>query len=382
MDNRITTYMKKTLLAILSAAVLCACAGNNQVTLLPESAFEREIDGRQTSLYTIRGGNITAQLTNFGARLVSIWAPDRRGRLADVCPGYADIDSYLDNPGERFLGPIVGPVANRICKGTFTVDGETYHTPLNNDGNTLHGGFKGIDLMVWDVVALSDSSVTMSVLHPDGQEGWPGNLRIEVTFTLTGKDELRLDYKAVTDKATPVNLSCHCFFNLTGDCSRSILDHKLFIRSSRTTPVDSLLIPTGEHPLVDGTPMEFRDIKTIGLEVDADYDQLHNGHGYDHNWTIDRRTKDEIEYVCKLYEPESGRVLKVYSDQPGLQFYCGNFFDGAGIDKYGKPIGYRCALALETQKWPDAVNHPNFPNTILRPGETYTQTCIYKFSVK
>jgi len=382
MDNRITTDMKQTLFAILAIAALCSCAGKNQVTLLPASNFEKEIDGKQVSLYTIKGGDVTAQLTNFGARVVSLWTPDRKGRMADIHPGYADIDSYVNNPGERFLGCIVGPVANRIGKGTFTLDGETYHTPLNNDGNTLHGGFVGLDLMVWDVTAQNDSSIKMSVLHPDGQEGWPGNLQIEVTYTLTSQNELLLDYKAVTDKATPVNLSWHSFFNLTGDCSKSILDHQIFIRSSRTTPVDSLLIPTGEHPLVDGTPMEFRDMKTIGLEVEADYDQLRNGHGYDHNWTIDRRTKSEVEYVCKLYEPESGRVVKVYSDQPGLQFYCGNFFDGSGIDKYGKPIGYRCALALETQKWPDAVNHPNFPNTILRPGETYTQTTIYKFAVK
>ena len=374
--------MKKTLLLILSAAALCACAPKSQVTLLPASDFETEIDGKQVSLYTIKGGQITAQLTNYGARLVSIWAPDRNGRVADVCTGYGKIEDYINNPGERFLGPIVGPVANRVAKGTFTLDGVEYHTPLNNDGNTLHGGFKGVDLMVWDVVAQSDSSITMSVLHPDGQEGWPGNLQIDVTFTLTSCNQLRLDYKAVTDKATPVNLSCHCFFNLTGDSSRSILDHELFIRSTRTTPVDSLLIPVGTHPVVDGTPMDFRDLKPVGRDVNEDYEQLHNGHGYDHNWTIDRRTEKDIEYVCKLYEPESGRVLKVYSDQPGLQFYCGNFFDGSGIDKYGKPIGYRCALALETQKWPDAVNQPSFPNTVLRPGEVYTQTCIYQFSAK
>lgn len=375
--------MKKILLALAGMAALYGCKSQETSTqLLPVSAFERVIDGKQTSLYTIKGGDVTVQLTNFGARIVSIWTPDRNGISGDICPGYGDIDMYIDNPGERFLGPIVGPVANRICKGTFTLEGETFQTPLNNDGNTLHGGFKGVDLMVWDVTAQTDSSITMSVLHPDGQEGWPGNLSISVKFTVTCENAIKVEYKVETDKATPVNMSCHTFFNLTADASRSILDHELTINASRTTPIDNLLIPTGEVVSLDGSPLDFRSAKKVGQDVGADDDQLRNGNGYDHNWCLDRTTEEGIEFAASMYEPESGRYMEVWTDQPGLQFYCGNFFTGNEADKYGKPIGYRCAFVFETQKWPDAVNNEAFPNTILRPGETYTHTCIYKFSTK
>ena len=374
--------MKKILITIAGVLALCCCKSEQTPVLLPSSSFERVIDGKQTSLYTIKGGDITVQMTNFGARVVSIWMPDRDGKPADICPGYGDIDMYINNPGERFLGPVVGPVANRICKGTFTLDGETCHTPLNNDGNTLHGGFTGVDLMVWDVIARSDSSITMSVLHPDGQEGWPGNLNISASFTVTSENELKVSYTAVTDKATPVNLSSHTFFNLTGDTSKSILDHELMINSSLSTAIDSLLIPTGEVVSLDGSPLDFRQAKKVGQDVGQDNDQLRNGHGYDHNWCLDRTTADGIEFAASMYEAESGRYMEVWTDQPGIQFYCGNFFTGNELDKHGKPIGYRCAFVFETQKWPDAVNHDNFPGTILRPGETYTHNCIYKFSTK
>lgn len=383
MDNRLIPDMRKALLSLLGLAALCACSNpKNGPELLPESNFERVIDGKQTSLYTLRKGDLTVQLTNYGARIVSIWAPDRNGAIGDICPGYADIDMYINNPGERFLGPVVGPVANRICKGTFVLDGETYNTPLNNDGNTLHGGFTGLDLMVWDVMASTDSSITMSVLHPNGQEGWPGNLTVNACFTLTSANELKINYSAQTDKATPVNLSSHTFFNLSGDTSRSILDHELLINASRTTPIDELLIPTGEVVSLDGSPLDFRQAKTVGKDLYADDDQLRNGHGYDHNWCLDRVTEDGIEFAASMYEPASGRYMEVWTDQPGIQFYCGNFFTGNELDKHGNPIGYRCAFVFETQKWPDAVNHDNFPDTILRPGETYVQTCIYKFSAK
>lgn len=381
MDPRITD-MKKLFLFITGLASLFACSPKNQVTLLPAGNFETEIDGKATSLYTISNGDITVQLTNFGARVVSIWAPDRNGVHADICPGYDNIESYVNNPGERFLGPVVGPVANRICKGSFTLDGVTYNTPLNNDGNTLHGGFEGVDLMVWDVVSVCDSSITMSVLHPDGKEGWPGNLSISATFSLTPDNEMEISYTATTDKATPVNLSSHTFFNLTGDTSASILGHELVINASHTTPIDSLLIPTGEIVPLDGSPLDFRIGKTVGCEIDRDDAQLRNGNGYDHNWCLDKTTDVGIEFAASMYEPQSGRYMEVWTDQPGLQFYCGNFFTGNESDKHGNPIGYRCAFVFETQKWPDAVNHGNFPDTILLPGETYTHTCIYRFSYK
>lgn len=372
--------MKKIIFAV--ALLACACTQKSQITLLPESAFQAEVGGKATSLYTIRGGDITMQVTNFGARVVSIWAPDRDGNYADVATGYENIDKYINNPGERFLGACVGPVANRIGKGTFTLDGVEYNTPLNNDGNTLHGGFIGVDMMVWDVVSTTDSSICFHLCHPDMQEGWPGNLDIDMTYTVTADNGFKITYAAVTDKATPVNISNHSFFNLTGDSSHDILSHEVMINASRTTPIDNLLIPSGEVVSLDGSPLDFRTEKIIGRDVNTDDVQMDNGYGYDHNWCLDRTDDGGLQLAATVYEPESGRLLEVWTDQPGLQFYCGNFFDGTVADKYGNMIGYRCSIALETQKWPDGINHPNFPDTVLRPGETYTHTCVYRFSAR
>ncbi len=319
------------------------------------------------------------QVTNFGARVVSIWAPDREGKYADVCTGYENIDKYINNPGERFLGASIGPVGNRIGKGTYTLDGETVQLPLNNDGNTLHGGFVGVDMMVWDVLEQTDSSLVFGLERAAGIDSWPGKLSIRMVYTLTSDNGFRIDYEAQTDKAMPVNLTNHTFFNLTGDSSKSILGHEIQINASRTTPVDALLIPTGEIVSLDGSPLDFRTAKAIGRDVNVEDQQLANGHGYDHNWCLDK-TCEGVELAATLYEPESGRVLEVLTDQPGLQFYCGNFFDGTTTDKFGKAIGYRCSLALETQKWPDSINHKGFCDTVLRPGELYTHTCIYRFS--
>ncbi len=366
---------------ILSLAVLAlaACACCTSPKLLDKAAFEGEIDGAPVSLYTLKGGDLIMQVTNFGGHVVSLWTPDRKGRLADVSVGHENLDGYVNFKGERFLGAVVGPVANRIAKGHFTIDGQEYQLPLNNDGNTLHGGFTGVDLLVWDVVESSESSITMHVVHPDGLEGWPGNLDITMTYELTPDNEFKVTYEATTDKATPVNLSNHTFFNLTGDCSKTINDHILQINASATTPVDALLIPTGEIASIEGTPLDFREPHAIGERVDADHEWLRNGHGYDHNWILDG---EGLRVAAVLEEPVSGRVMEVLTDQPGIQFYGGNFFDGKNCDKYGNPINYRSALALETQKWPDGINHENFPNTLLLPGEVYTQTCIYRFSAK
>lgn len=371
--------------AILSIALgLTSCNGSDsasEITLLPEEDFTAEFEGKTTHLYTLSNGDITAQVTDFGARVISIWTPDRNGKMADVATGYENIDKYINNPGERFLGACVGPVANRIGKGHFTLDGVEYQTPLNNDGNTLHGGFKGVDMMVWDVLEKTDTSIAFHLVHPDMQEGWPGNLDIIMLYTLTDANEFSIEYVATTDKATPVNLSNHTFFNLTGDSSKSILGHEIQINASRTTPIDSLLIPSGEVVSLDGSPLDFRTAKAIGQDVNADDQQIRNGYGYDHNWCLDGEA-GLVRLAATLYEPESGRVMDVLTDQPGLQFYCGNFFDGKTPDKYGNMIGYRCSLALETQKWPDGINHEGFPNTVLRPGEVYTHTCVYRFGTR
>ncbi len=374
--------MKKSLI-LLGMSLLAACGvQKTELPLLPEEAFQTTVDGKPVALYTLHAGDITMQVTNYGARVVSLWTPDREGRYEDIVLGYENIGRYIDNTGERFLGAVVGPYANRIAKGRFTLDGAEYTLPLNNNGQTLHGGLKGVDRVVWDVVSATDDKLVLHYLHPDGQDGFPGNLDIEMTYSLTPDNEFRVDYKATTDKPTVANFSHHPFFNLKGEGNGTVLDNVMTINASHTTPVDSVLIPTGQIAPVEGTPFDFREPHAIGERIGADNQQLRNGGGYDHNWVIDRKTESGIEQAATVWEPASGRTIEVLSDQPGLQVYSGNFFDGTSIGKYGKPQRYRESLALETQKFPDSPNHDNFPSTVLRPGETYTQVCIYKFGVK
>lgn len=374
--------MKKSLIA-LGMLLLAACGTRESgMKLLPAEAFETTVDGKPVALYTLRAGDIAMQVTNYGARVVSLWTPDREGRYEDIVLGCESIDRYLDTLGERFLGAVVGPYANRIAKGRFTLDGTEYTLPLNNNGQTLHGGLTGVDRVVWDVVSATDDKLVLHYLHPDGQDGFPGNLDIEMIYSLTPDNEFRVDYKATTDKPTVANFSHHPFFNLKGEGNGTVLDNVLTINASHTTPVDSVLIPTGEIAPVEGTPFDFREPHTIGERIGADNAQLRNGGGYDHNWVIDRKTESGVELAATVWEPASGRTVEVWSDQSGLQVYSGNFFDGKSMGKYGKPQRYRESLALETQKFPDSPNQDNFPSTVLRPGQTYTQTCIYKFGVK
>ena len=371
-------------LVILSTvcALMWSCCPKNNVTLFPASDFETEVEGKQVSLYTLKGGDLTMQVTNFGARVVALWTPDKTGAMEDIVLGYNNIDNYVNNPGERFLGAVVGPYANRIANGTYTIGDETYNFPQNNNGQTLHGGLKGLDMVVWDVDSVTENTLVLSYLRPDGQDGMPGNLKIVMTYTLTPDNEFRVDYLAQTDKATHVNISHHSFFNLKGEGNGTINDHVLYINASKTTPVDAVLIPTGEIADVTGTPFDFRQPKAIGQDVAVENDQLTNGAGYDHNWVLDRATANEIELAASVYEPASGRFMEVLTDQPALQFYGGNFFDGTTNGKYGRPLAYRESIALETQKYPDTPNHPDFPSTLLNPGENYTHVCIYRFSVK
>lgn len=375
--------MKKTLFIIAAAAVMAGCAvDRNGVQLIPAANFDTVVDGKPVALYTLRNGDLIMQVTNFGGRVVSLWVPDRDGNYADVELGYDNIDNYIDNPGERFLGAVVGPYANRIAGGRFVLDGKEYNLPKNNNGQTLHGGLKGVDMVAWDVVSSNDSTLVLSYLHPDGQDGFPGNVRIDMTYSLTSDNEFKVEYAATTDAPTFFNISHHSFFNLKGQGNGTILDNVMVINASHTTPVDSVLIPTGEIADVTGTPFDFREPHTIGERINDDNEQLENGGGYDHNWVLDRKTPDGIEFAASVYEPASGRYMEVFTDQPAMQFYSGNFFDGTTVGKYGKTLNYRETLALETQKYPDSPNHPNFPSTRLDPGQTYTHTCIYRFSVK
>lgn len=372
----------KHLFLILALVALAACA-RPEVKLLPASAFETSVDGKQVSLYTITGGGLTAQITNYGARVVSLWVPDRDGCLRDVVIGYGSIDAYLNNPGERFLGSSPGPVANRIGGATFELDGEVYQLDRNDGENTLHGGFKGIDNLVWDVVEQSGNSIKMQVVHPDGLGGFPGNKSISARFSLTSDKALKVEFEATTDKATPMNLAHHSFFNLSGSGHEDILKHVLTINGSAITPVNEALIPGDELVAVDGTAFDFRQPHPIGERIEANDLQLHNGHGYDHNWAIDMDGSSALSVDATVLDPVSGTFMEVLSDQPGLQFYSGNFFgDGKTVDKYGNPVAFRGAFALETQKFPDGIHHPGFPDTVLRPGETYRHTCLYRFSVK
>ena len=378
--------MKRVMVAAACAAVLFSCsqkeAGKQDVVLFDAKDFVAEVDGRQTSLHTLKAGDLVMQVTNFGGRVVSLWVPDKDGKHEDVVLGYNNIDSYIYNKGERFLGAVVGPYANRIADGTYSIGDETYHFPQNNNGQTLHGGLKGLDMVVWDVDSVDDSTLVLSYLHADGQEGMPGNLEIVMTYSLTSDNEFKVDYVAKTDKATHVNISHHSFFNLKGEGNGTINDHILYINGTKTTPVNKVLIPSGEIVDVAGTPFDFSQPKAIGTDLEVENEQLTNGGGYDHNWVLDRETESEMELAASVHEPASGRFMEVYTDQPALQFYGGNFFDGTTEGKYGRALNYRESLALETQKYPDTPNHENFPSTLLNPGETYTHSCVYRFSVK
>lgn len=367
---------------LLAATMLCVgCCGtaNQDLNLMKAEDFRTTVDGKATDLYTIKNGDLTMQVTNFGARVVSLWMPDREGNMADIVLGYQNIDRYINNGGERFLGSVVGRVANRIGNGKFTLDGVEYTTPQNNNGQTLHGGLKGVDMVVWDVVEATENSLHLAYTVPDGQDGFPGNLTINMTYTLTENNEFKVAYSATTDKTTPVNLSHHSFFNLKGEAGGTITDNILQIDADHITPTDANLIPTGELLPVEGTPFDFRTPHAIGDMIDADNEQLKNGRGYDMNWVLNRPDNGEVVKVMSIYDPQSGRGFEVYTDQIALQFYSGNFFDGSYNGKYGKPLSFRESVVFETQKYPDAVNHTHFPSVVLNPGEEYAHTCIYKF---
>ncbi len=372
--------MKRILSALGALSLLVSCS--TSPSLMDAKLFEREIEGRQVGLYTLKGGNTIMQVTNYGARVVSLFTPDRKGEMTDIVVGHTNLDEYITPPGERFLGACVGPVANRIGGASFEIDGQIFNTPVNDNGkNTLHGGPVGVDHMVWDVVEASGNSITLHLLHPDGQEGYPGNLDMTMFYSLSENGEFIITYKAVTDKKTPVNFTNHPFFCLRGEGCGSVEEYEMQIKASHYIPIDSLSIPTGEIAPVEGTPFDFRTPQLIGARINEDNLQLRNGHGYDHNWCIDKTT-DGVESVCKVKDPVSGRTVEVLSDQPGLQFYSGNFFLGKEKGSNGKVLEFRSSLALETQKYPDSVNHDNFTPVLLNPGETYTHTCIYRFGVE
>ncbi|MBV8831288.1 MAG: galactose mutarotase [Acidobacteriaceae bacterium] len=337
--------------------------------------------GEPVDLFTLRNGHGTeASITNYGGRLVSLKTADRQGRFEDIVLGFNDLSGYLQkNP---FFGALVGRYANRIANARFQLDGKTYELARNNGQNAIHGGFKGFDKVVWRATERADQgAVELRYFSRDGEEGYPGNLQVEVTYTLTEANELRLDYSAMTDAPTVVNLTNHSYFDLTGQAAGKILDHVVTIHSDRFTPVNAKLIPTGELKPVSGTPFDFRQPTPIGLRINEPDEQLRLAIGYDHNFVLDGKPGAPSP-AARVTEPVKGRVLEVLTTQPGVQFYTGNHLDGSARGKGGVAYGFRFGFCLETQHFPDSPNHPEFPSTELRPGEEFRQTTIFRFSTQ
>ncbi|HHS12650.1 MAG TPA: galactose mutarotase [bacterium] len=338
-------------------------------------------DGRHVILFHLMNANgMQADIINYGGILVSLKTPNRKGHLGDVVLGFDDLESYLHDP--PYFGALIGRYGNRIARGRFTLEGKEYSLAVNNNGHHLHGGLKGFDKQLWNAEPIQTDNavgVKLSLLSPHGDEGYPGNLDCHVTYLLTNEDELRIVYRALTDRPTVVNLTHHSYFNLT-ECQRDILDHELTIGADRYTPVDEGLIPLGTLESVSGTPLDFRESTPIGSRIDNDDIQLLRGRGYDHNFVLNNRDGSPAQ-AALVYEPQTGRTMEVLTSEPGLQFYSGNFLDGTLTGKNGIVYGHRWGFCLEAQHFPDSPNQPAFPSVVLHPGEKYAQTTVYRFSV-
>lgn len=357
-------------------------------TLPDTAAFKDVVDGQPTALYILKNkNNVSAAITNYGARLVSLIVPDKNGVMTDVVLGYDNIGKYEHQP-ETYFGAIVGRYGNRIAKGKFKLGGKEYTLATNNGPNSLHGGKKGFGAVIWTGKQLDGQSVELSYTAKDGEEGYPGKLQVKVTYTLTDSNALTISYLATTDKPTVLNLTNHSYFNLNGQGSGTINNHLLTLNADQFTPVDSTLIPTGKLEPVANTPFDFRTPTAIGTRIEANHIQLKYGKGYDHNFVINSSKGDSIKGGHKLLNAatvqgdQSGIVMKVMTEEPGIQFYGGNFMDGTNPLKGGKKDAFRTAFCLETQHYPDSPNQPNFPSTELKPGQTYRTTTVYQFGVK
>jgi aldose 1-epimerase len=371
----------KTILLGTLGFVLFAAVGEAKTTVTSQP-FGQMPDGTPIEIFTLNDGTIEARIMSYGGILVSLKTPDRNGNVADIVLGFDSLDGYVANnngPGTAFFGALIGRYANRIAKGTFTLGGRKYTLPLNNGENSLHGGTHGFNNQVWKAKQIADG-VELTYLSKDGEAGYPGNLTAVVRYTLA-KGELKIEYAATTDKDTVVNLTNHSYFNLVGEGRGDILDHRLTLYASKFTPVDSGLIPTGELKPVAATPFDFLQSTPIGERINVDDEQLRLGHGYDHNWVLDNKN-GMMALAAEVYEPTSGRVLRVLTDQPGIQFYSGNFLDGTIKGKGGVTYGRRSALCLETQHFPDSPNHPSFPSTELKPGKHYRTVTAFHFATR
>jgi aldose 1-epimerase len=356
-------------------------AADSGKTGVQRRSFGKLADGHEATLYTLTNAKGTeVAITDYGATIVSIKVADRKGQVADIALGYDDVAGYVTD--KSYFGATVGRYGNRIAKGQFVLDGKTYHLPANNGPNTLHGGDIGFNKRVWTAKILKGAALEMSYLSPDGEQGFPGNLHVNVTFTLADDNELRIEYNATTDKDTVVNLTNHTYFDLAGQSHGDILQHQLTLHAPQFTPVDENLIPTGELRPVKGTPFDFTSAHAIGERIGQDDQQLKFGRGYDHNFVLDHSVADGKSVAAEVYEPTSGRVLQVVTTEPGIQFYSGNFLDGTVPGKGGYKYPLRSGMCLETQHFPDSPNHPKFPSTVLKPGQRYHTTTVYRFSTR
>ena len=369
-------------IAIGAVMLSSACTmGRDRVARAP---FGQLPDGRPVELFTLTNVHGTeVRAMTYGAIITSIRTADRSGTRADIVLGFDSLGGYL--AGSPYFGAVVGRYANRIAGGRFTLDGATYQLARNNGPNSLHGGVRGYDKVLWRAEPFQDdraAGVVFRYVSPDGEEGFPGTVSVEVRYTLTDGNDLIIDYVASTDKATPLNLSQHTYWNLHGDGRGDVLDHILTLPASAFTPVDSTLIPTGQIAPVAGTPFDFRQGIAIGARINDPHTQLRFGRGYDHNWVIDRASGVRLAHAARLEDPTTGRVLDIQTTEPGIQFYSGNFLDGTIRGKSGQVYGHRTGLCLETQHFPDSPNHANFPTTILRPGGRYESRTVISFSIE
>lgn len=390
--------MKQTLKSFFAAALVLAVAACNQpkqadssaaqtdstnaTVQLDSSKFQKEIDGKKTNLYVLKNkNNMQAAFTNYGGRLVSLLVPDSTGKLVDVVVGFDSVESY-EKSTEPYFGATIGRYGNRIAKGKFSLDGKQYTLFTNNGQNTLHGGKKGYQYVVWDAAQPNPQTLVLTYLSKDGEEGFPGNLNVKVTYSLTDDNELKMDYEATTDRKTVCNLTNHAFFNLNGEGSGTILDHVLQIYADQYTPVDTTLIPLGKNADVKGTPFDFTSPETIGKRIEENNDQLKAGKGYDHNFVLNGTKALGMTHAATVKGDKTGIVMDIYTQEPGLQFYSGNFMQSKNVFKGGAKDDFRTAIALETQHFPDSPNQPAFPTTVLNPGQTYKTSSIYKFASK
>lgn len=374
--------MKFLAFSLLITLIMASCNQPKQSSVISPAAFHKLIDGKQVELFTLRNKNgIEMSVTNYGGRIVSLLVPDRSGKKEDIVLGYDSINGYLDN-NEQYFGASIGRYGNRIANGQFKLENIEYKLAINNPPNSLHGGVNGFSRKVWDAVQNKADEVELTLVSPDMDEGFPGELKVMMIYRLTEKNEVGIYYSAKTTKPTVINLTNHSYFNLHGAGNGDILDHVLYLNANRYTPVNSTLIPSGTLDYVKDTPFDFTTPTLIGARINDTNEQLKFGLGYDHNFILNKESGENVSFAASVYEPLSGRFMEVFTNEPGIQFYCGNFLKGKEIGKKHKPYNFRSAFCLESQHFPDSPNHSQFPTVVLKPGEIYSSACLYRFSIK